>query len=256
MTLRVLIADDEPLARGRLRELLLAEQDVRLVGECSSGKETLNAVGKESPHLLLLDIRMPEMDGFEVVRALGTNRLPIIVFVTAYDQYALRAFDACAVDYLLKPFDCERFREALRRAREMVKVGGSRQSAAEILDVVAALKAPPKSIERFAVRSGGRVVFVKAREIEWIQSADNYAELHLGNTVHLLRQSLGALEQQLPPNSFLRISRSVIVNLDRVKELRPKSHGDFVIVLRDGTRFPGSRNYRAGLPMLSGSWEI
>jgi two-component system LytT family response regulator len=251
MILRVLIADDEPLARGRLRELLLAEPDVEIVGECSSGKETLKAVRKESPHLLLLDIRMPELDGFEVVRALGTDRLPIIVFVTAYDQYALRAFEACAVDFLLKPFDRERFRESLRRAREMARRGGQRKSGAEILDVVAALKARPKLTDRFAVRSGGRVIFVKTREIEWVQSADNYAELHVGNTVLLLRQSLGALQQQLPPDSFFRISRSVIVNLDRVKELHPKSHGDFLIVLKDGTRLPGSRNYRAGLPMLS-----
>jgi len=251
MTLRVLIADDERLARGRLRELLQAEPNVEIVGECTNGRETLQAIERETPHLVLLDVRMPELDGFEVIRALGRNRHPLIVFVTAHDQYALRAFEAHATDYLLKPFDRDRFRDTIRRAREIAERGTKRNEVQEVLDVIAAIKTPAKPVERFAVRSGGRVLLVKTDEIEWIQSADNYAELHVGGAVHLLRQSLGTLGQQLPAGKFLRISRSLIVNLDQVKELRSRSHGDFLVILRNGTRLSGSRTYRSGLRALS-----
>jgi two-component system LytT family response regulator len=247
MTLRVLIADDEPLARERLRQLLQEEPGVEIVGECATGTETVKAIQNESPHLVLLDVRMPELDGFEVIRALGVGRLPTIIFVTAHDEFALRAFEAHAADYLLKPFDRERFQKALCRAREIALRGGENNLVDELLGVIAALKTPPQAVERFAIRSGGRIVFVKPGEIEWIRSADNYSELHVGGTVHLLRQTLAALEQQLPPIKFVRISRSLMVNVDHIKEFRPKSHGDYLVVLYDGIKLSASRNYREGI---------
>ncbi len=252
MILRVLIADDEELARERLRKLLQAEPAIEIVGECATGSETLKAIRSKSPHLVLLDVRMPELDGFEVIRALDAGRLPVIVFVTAHDQFALRAFEAHAVDYLLKPFDRERFRQSLGRVRLMVQQGGEYRRVEEILSGIAASTASQKGIERFAIRLGGRISFVKPAEIEWIQSADNYSELHVGETVHLLRQTLGSLENQLSSTKFARISRSLIVNVDCIKEIHPRSHGDYVVILQDSTRLSASRNYRNGLLRLLG----
>jgi len=252
MTLRVLIADDEPLARERLRELLEAEPAIEIVGECATGGETVQAIQNELPDLVLLDVRMPEMDGFEVIRALDGKSLPIIIFVTAHDQFALRAFETQAADYLLKPFDRERFRQSLSRAREIAQRGGARRRVEEIIAANPVLDAVPKETERFAIRSGGRILFVKADEIEWIQSADNYSELHVGQTAHLLRQSLSALAEELPAAKFARISRSLIVNVERIQEIRSKSHGDYMVILKNGTRLSASRNYRAGLLQLLG----
>jgi two-component system LytT family response regulator len=252
MTLRVLIADDEPLARERLRQLLLAEPGIEIVGECATGTETVEAIRNGSPHLVLLDVQMPGMDGFEVIRALDMDRLPIIIFVTAHDQFALRAFENHAADYLLKPFDRERFQKALGRARELTQRGGEYRAAKEILGAVAALKAHRKGVDRFAIRSEGRILFVKPDEIEWIQSADNYSELHVGKTVHLLRQTLTTFEKQLATANFVRISRSLIVNVNCISEIRPKSHGDYLVILQDGTELSASRNYRVGLQRILG----
>lgn len=252
MTLRVLIADDELLARERLRRLLEEEPGIEIVGECSTGSETVRAIQRDSPHLVLLDIGMPELDGFEVIRAVGTERLPAIVFVTAHDRFALRAFEAHAADYLLKPFDRERLQKALDRARDITRRRGAYQPVEELLGLVAGLKALPRTVERFAIRTGGRIVFVAPEEIDWIQSANNYSEFHVGSTVHMLRKTLGALERQLPPAKFVRISRSHMVNIDRIKEVRPKSHGDYSVVAPDGTELPGSRNYRDRLQGLLG----
>jgi two-component system LytT family response regulator len=252
MTLRVLIADDERLARERLRQLLESEPGVEIAGECATGTEAVQAIQNQSPHLVFLDVRMPELDGFEVIRALGRDRLPIIIFVTAHDQFALRAFEAHAADYLLKPFDRERFQRALARAWEIRKGRLRYPPLEEMIGVVAALKAPPKGVERFAIRSGGRILFVTPDEIEWIRSADNYTELHVGQAVHLLRQTMGGLAHRLPPNEFVRISRSIIVNVARIKELQPKSHGDYLVILEDGRKLAASRNYRDALLKLLG----
>lgn len=252
MILRVLIADDEPLARQRLRQLLRAESDIHIVGECATGTETVQAIEKESPDVVLLDVRMPELDGFEVIQTLPQDRLPAFIFVTAHDRFALRAFEARALDFLLKPFDQDRLQEALQRARAAVKRGRNGHESSHLSKVLKALRGRAQSVKRIEVRSGGRIFFVHADLIDWIQSSDNYVELHVGSAVHLVRGTLGALEEQLRSERFARINRSLIVNADRIKELRTKSHGDYLVVLWDGQELCGSRNYRKGLLQLLG----
>jgi two-component system, LytTR family, response regulator len=250
MKIRTLIVDDEALARDRLRQLLEHEPEIEIVGECADGRQAVKAIHRELPDLIFLDIRMPELDGFGVLAAIGAEAAPLIVFVTAYDQFALRAFDVHAVDYLLKPFDRERFQTALRRALEQLKhrEGGAierRQSA-----LLADLKPAPRPAERLAVKSGGRVVFVKINDIDWIEAAHNYVELHAGKESHLLRETLNAIEARLAPEIFVRISRSVIVNVERIKELQPLFHGEYTVTLHNGTRLTLSRRYRDKLPQL------
>ncbi len=245
MKIRTLIADDEPLARKRLCQLLQNEPDIELVGECADGREAVAAIRKTSPELLFLDVQMPELDGFGVLEAMGTGPMPVIVFVTAHDQFALRAFEVHAVDYLLKPFDQERFQKALRRAIEQVR---SRDPEA-IRQRQSALLTDVQSTQ-LAVKSGGRVVWVKLDEIDWIGSADNYAELHVGAKSHLLRETLVALETRLAPEKFVRISRSAIVNAERIKELHRLFYGGYELVLHDGTRLTLSRRFRDKLKQL------
>jgi len=249
MKIRTLIVDDEPLARHRLRQLLQGEPEVELLGECSDGREALAAIQKTPPDLIFLDVQMPELDGFGVIEAMGSGPIPVIVFVTAHDRFALRAFEVHAVDYLLKPFDRERFRKALSRAVDRVRNrdGGALQSRQAAM--LAELK-PPASTDRLAVKSAGHVVWIKLEEIDWIGSADNYAELHLGAKSHLLRETLGALEDRLPPDRFLRISRSAIINTHRIKELQRLFYGGFEVVLHNGTRLTLSRRYRGKLKQL------
>jgi two-component system LytT family response regulator len=248
--LRVLIADDELLARERLRHLLQEEKDVEIVAECASGIETIQAIRDHTPDIVFLDVRMPGLDGFGVIEKLGKVSLPIFIFVTAHEEFALRAFAASAVDYLLKPFDRQRLHKALLRARETVNQRRDHQGMGEIARLLAGLKTRPKPVQRFAVRSQGRVVFVETGRIDWIRGADNYSELHVGESTHLLRQTLASLERDLPENQFIRISRSLIVNLDSVREFRSSSHGDFHVLLHDGTRLSASRNYRERLRRL------
>jgi two-component system LytT family response regulator len=250
MTLRVLIADDEPLARQRLRRFLAADADVEIIGESSTGPETIQAIQAGAPDLVLLDIRMPELDGFEVIRAVGSERAPAVVFVTAHDHYALKAFETHAVDYLLKPVDRDRLQLALRRVRDAIGRNDGTGPVETILGMVAGMTSKPKAAERFAIRSGGRIVFVSPAEIDWIGGANNYTEFHVGPAVHLYRQTLNALERQLPSEDFIRISRSHMVNMRSIREIRSKTHGDYWIVLHDGTELPGSRNYRDRLPGL------
>jgi two-component system, LytTR family, response regulator len=201
---------------------------------------------------VLLDVLMPEMDGFEVVRALREDYRPAIVFVTAHDRFAVRAFEVEAIDYLLKPFDRDRLQAVLRRAREVARQNREPRAAAEVFRALTALQAGSKPVDRIAITSGTRVIFWKVIEIEWIRSADNYTELHLGDTVHLLRKTISTLEQELPSGQFLRIGRSLMVNLECVREIRPKSHGDYVVVLQNGEELTGSRNYRDELQKLLG----
>jgi len=248
--LRVLIADDEPLARQRLRQFLASESNIEIVAECANGNDTVLFARKTSPDLVLLDVQMPELDGLEVIQRLGKDRLPVIIFVTAHDQYAVRAFEAHAVDYLLKPFDRERFRKALNRAREVLLGYREHLATATLCELVAALKSRRKPLESLTIKSAGRFSFVKISQIDWIRGADNYVELHVKGLVHLLRQPIGKLEQQLPADQFVRISRSLLVNLDRVKEMRSKSHGDYFLILQDGTKLTAGRTYRATLQRL------
>jgi two-component system LytT family response regulator len=252
MKIRTLITDDEALARDRLRKLLEEETDVEIVGECADGRQALDFIQRESPDLVFLDVQMPELDGFGVLAALPAERLPAVVFVTAHDKFALRAFEVHAVDYLLKPFDRERFQTALRRARHHVQHRQSGELTQRLTALLAEIKPGVKHLERLAVKSGGRVLFLKTDEIDWIEAADNYVSLHVGNETHLHRETMSSLEELLPPAKFLRISRSTIVNVDRIKELQPLFHGEYAVLLRNGTRLTLSRSYRDKLNQLLG----
>jgi two-component system LytT family response regulator len=250
MKIRTLIVDDESLARDRLRQLLGKEPEVELVGECADGREAVAFIQKSPPDLVFLDIQMPELDGFSVLAELSGKPMPVIVFVTAHDKFALRAFEVHAVDYLLKPFDRERFQKALGRALEQVKNREGRALIEKQAALLAELKPTAKSPERLAVKSAGLVLWVTLAEVDWIGSADNYAELHVGTKSHLMRDTLSALETRLDPNVFVRISRSIIVNAKRIKELKRLFYGGCEITLQSGMKLTLSRRYRDKLKQL------
>jgi two-component system, LytTR family, response regulator len=241
---RVLVADDEPLARERLRMLLTSEPWLELVAECQNGIEAIDAIQALGPDLVFLDVQMPGATGFEVIEAVGPENMPPVVFVTAYDQYALRAFDVRALDYLLKPFDRERFQQALSRARQRAGTSGPGELERRLLALMQDLKQTPHRVDRFVVKSGGRVYFVRAEEIDWIESAGNYVKLHVGGETHLLRETMTAIETQLDPEAFFRIHRCHIVNIERVRELQPSFNGEYVVFLKNGARLTLSRGYR------------
>ncbi len=239
-----LIVDDERLARLRLRHLLSNETGFEIVGECANGRETLAFLENNDVDLIFLDVQMPEMDGFAVLDALGPDVMPATVFVTAYDEYAVKAFEVRALDYLLKPFDQARFRKTIERVREHLE-GKERPSLRdELRTLLEDMKTQRSAGDRFAVRTGGRVRFVRAVEIDWIEAADNYVCLHAGEQTHLLRETMNAIETKLDPSRFLRIHRSAIVNVDRVKELQPLFRGDYTLILDTGAELTLSRNYR------------
>ena len=247
MRLRTLIVDDEPLARRRLRTLLRDEPRVDVVGECEDGPSAVAACQEHSPDLVLLDVQMPGMSGFDVIRKLGVRRSPAVVFVTAYDQYALQAFEAHAIDYLLKPFDRRRLRQAIERAARLV--GGHEDLARRLQALVSAVDAK-QGLERIAVKARGRVYFVRVEGLDWIEAQGHYLALHVGSDTHLVRETIGGIEERLDPARFVRVHRSAIVNLDRVKELRPSFHGEYVIELRNGTRVTTGRAYSARVQRL------
>ncbi len=229
--IRALVVDDEPLARSNLAVLLRLDPEIENVGECGSGQEGLEEIRSKKPDLVFLDVQMPECDGFDVLELLGNDLPPAIVFVTAYDQYAVRAFDAGALDYLLKPFDNARFDRALARAKERVLAG----------------KDLPRKIDRLPIKSSGQVLFLKISEIDWIEAADYYACLHVGPKTHLLRRSMSELERDLDPAAFCRIHRSTIVNLERVRNLKLGEDGEYEVLLGNGTSLRMSRGYRKQL---------
>jgi two-component system LytT family response regulator len=234
---KIVIADDEPPARKTIRLLARRDPEVTIAAECRNGEEALDAVHEEKPDILFLDIQMPRLDGFDVLELLGEDAPPAIVFVTAYDQYAIRAFEVHAVDYLLKPFTDERFDKALARAKDLVRHG--------MRDKLSRLTTSHRAFtQRFMVRTAGRIVFLKAQEIDWIEAADYYARLHAGAHSYLIRESMNDLAASLDPASFVRIHRSTIVNLDRVREMRPLFRGELVVVLQDGTQLRMSRSRR------------
>jgi two-component system, LytTR family, response regulator len=251
-SVRVLIVDDEPLARERIRALLEPEADIEIVGQCSDGLEAVAAIQKLSPDLVFLDAQMPELDGFGVIKMVGAAQMPAVIFVTAYDQYALRAFDVHALDYLLKPFDRERFEVALSRARAQIQHERNGVLNQRLMALLRDLKPDARSLDRLVIKSGGRVFFLKSEEIDWIEAAGNYLRLHVGQQSHLLRETMSAMEARLDPRLFLRIHRSVIVNVERIKELHPLFHGEYTVTLRDGTRLTLSRSYRDRLQELLG----
>ena len=229
--LRALVVDDEPLARSNVVLLLRENPEVELLGEYGTASEGLEAIRRLKPDLVFLDVRMPECDGFDILEMLGADAPPSVIFVTAYDEYALKAFEAGALDYLLKPFSNARFARALQRAGERI----------------AARKGLPARMERIAVKTAGRVTFLNVSEIDWIEAADYYVSLHVGRKTHLLRRSMTELESDLDPARFCRIHRSTIVNLERVRELRFDGDGEYEIVLEDATKLRLSRRYRKDL---------
>jgi two-component system LytT family response regulator len=245
--IRVLIADDEPLARERLRMLLQPEDWLEVVEEVGDGLAAIAAIQKVRPDLVFLDVQMPGATGFDVIEAIGPDHMPFVVFVTAYDKYALKAFDVHAIDYLLKPFDKERFLSGLARARQQIERRSSGELERRLLELMQDLKPPSARIDRFVIKSGGRVFFVRAEEIDWIEAAGNYVKLHVGNDAHLFRETMNALEARLNPDTFYRIHRSHIVNIERVRELQPWFNGEYVVFLKDGTRLTLSRGYREKL---------
>ncbi|HKS21272.1 MAG TPA: LytTR family DNA-binding domain-containing protein [Thermoanaerobaculia bacterium] len=239
--IRTLIVDDEPLARRRIRKLLARDAEVQTIRECANGYEALDAIDEEMPDLVFLDVQMPEMDGFAVLQRFDGERLPLVIFVTAYDQYALRAFDVSAVDYLLKPFDRKRFEQALRKAK-------SRLATSErTLALLEELRAQSTHLERLVVKSGGRAFFLKTEEIDWIEAEGKYVRLHAGQKSYLLRESIGTLGAQLDAKTFLRIHRSTIVNMNSVGELQPWFNCEYRVILRDGTQLMLSRGCRKRL---------
>lgn len=244
--IRVLLVDDEPLVRRGLRSLLAEEAGVEIVGEARNGAEAVSLIQDEAPDLVFLDVQMPGLDGLGVLAALAPEDRPAVVFVTAFDQYAVRAFDLHAVDYLLKPFDPPRFRTALERARERLRPGARAAGQEALSGLLAELQRQTGTggPDRLAVREGGRIVLVPVEEIDWIEAADNYVRLHRGNRYHLLRESLGRLEETLDPRRFARIHRSAMVNLSRVKALEPAPGGEYDVILTDGRRLTLSRSYR------------
>jgi two-component system LytT family response regulator len=249
--IRVLIVDDEPIARRGIRQHLRGEGDLEVIGESGDGAAAIDAITELTPDLVFLDIQMPEVGGFDVVEAIGVARLPAVVFVTAYDEHALRAFDVHAVDYVLKPIDRHRFRTAVERARRRLSHAPGqldRRIAAALED----LGRPAQDYaKRLAIKGGGRVILVDVDEVDRLEAAGNYVEVHSGARHHLVRETMASLEARLDPARFVRVSRSSIVNAERVRELQPMFNGDFVVVLRDGTRVAGSRRYRAALDMLT-----
>lgn len=250
MIIRTLIVDDEPLARLGLRLLAGDEPDLDIIGECESGPDALVAIDRDRPALVFLDVQMPEMDGFELLAKLPSDRLPLVIFTTAYNQHAVRAFEAHALDYLLKPIRPARFRESVARARAQLGNQQAGAAARGLLDLLSAQQGARPAcpavpfLTRLTIKSNDRVVVVKTVDIDSIESAGNYVAVNVGKESHILRETLNVLESQLDPEKFFRISRSAIVNLDRVKELQPMFKGEHVIVLHNGKRLAMTRGLR------------
>ena len=244
MTLRTLIVDDEPLARERVRMMLGMHDDVAVIGEVGDGQQAIDAIRQERPDLVFLDVQMPSVDGFGVLRALEGEIMPYVVFVTAYDQYALKAFEVHALDYVLKPFNAERFSQALHRARAAITRRDDVEGSVDkdrLRTLVASLTAEQREKQRIVVKSSGRVFFVKVDDIDWIEAEGNYVRLHMAAQSHLLRETMKGMESVLDTSQFIRIHRSTIVNADRIRELQPLFHGEYAVILRDGTRLVASR---------------
>jgi len=244
MKLRALIVDDEPLAREWVRGAVAEDQELEVIGECGNGFEAAEAIWRLKPDLVFLDVQMPGLDGFGVLEALSPEEIPAIVFVTAFDQYAVRAFEAQAVDYLMKPFSRERLEEAVRRVRELMKgrsLEDFRESIGKIVEKIRRDRSYPEWV---LLKAEGKNVFVKVKDIDWIESSRNNVRIHVGQTIYLLHETTSAIAQRLDPKKFLRIHRSSIVNIERIKELHPWFNGDYAVILRDGTQLTLSASYR------------
>ncbi len=251
MPLTTLLVDDEPLAREGLRILLSRDPEIASIHEAKDGREAVAAIRDTKPDLVFLDVQMPEMDGFSVIKEVGAERMPAVVFVTAHDQYAIQAFDINAIDYLLKPVTEERFTQALARAKSRMRLAPADEASRQILSLLETIASPRRHLKRLAVRSAGKTVFVDLDEVDWIEAAENYVQLHTGRTGHLLHVAMNTLEKSLDPEVFVRIHRSIIVNVRRVKELQPALHGEYVLTLQSGVRLQSGRVYSQKVKALS-----
>jgi len=253
--IRTLIVDDEPLARDKIRMFLERDPEIEIIGECVDGHHAVASIEKSNPDLVFLDIQMPGKDGFEVLRTVGVDRVSAVIFVTAYDEYALRAFEFHALDYLLKPFAANRFQDALSRAKSQLRVEQAAPFRKQLMTLLGNVDGASRYISRLVVKTSGRIVFLKVEEIDWIEAAGNYLTLHVGTASHLIRETMNDLESRLDPAQFLRIHRSTIVNIDRIREMQPLFHGDFTVILMNGTRLMLSRNYKSRLPRHLGKTD-
>ena len=246
--IRTLIVDDEPLAREKIRMFLERDSEIEVIGECVDGVHAVASIEESSPDLVFLDIQMPGKDGFEVLKAVGVDRVAAVIFVTAYDEHALRAFEFHALDYLLKPFAANRFQGALTRAKAQLLTESPEPFKKQLKTLLGSVDGDSRYIRRLVVKTGGRIVFLKVEEIDWIEAAGNYLTLHVGTTSHLIRETMNDLESRIDPAQFIRIHRSTIVNIDRIREMQPLFHGDLTVILMNGTRLMLSRNYKSRLP--------
>ena len=253
--IRVVIADDERLARQKIRTLLESEPNISVVAECQDGRQTVSAINCFRPDLLLLDIQMPDLDGFQVLNEIPAQELPAVIFTSAYDQYAIRAFEAHALDYLLKPFDRERLHNAIQRARADLFKSENGDITHKLLELLSHIKsgtsaAAADSQNRLVIRAKGRVIFLDLEEIDWVEAAANYVRLNVGKESYLLRETISRTSERLDPNDFIRIHRSTIVNVRKIKELIPVNSGEYVVVLKSGKELSCSRGYRALLQRI------
>ena len=258
MKIKTLIVDDEPLAREAIRDLLQTQPDFRIVGECETGRQSVEAILSIHPDLVLLDVQMPEMDGFQVIQCVTPQRMPLTIFVTAYDSYALKAFEMHALDYVLKPFEEERLLQALQRAKVYLNQSRNQEITDRLLELLryhtsrsgVSSPTPAVHLERLVIRSRGRVLFLSVREVDWIQAEGSYVRLHLGNKSYVQRTTMGTLQQQLDSRHFVRIHRSTIVNIEHISEIKPWPTGEYVIIMRNGKELTLSRGYRDSLQLL------
>jgi Response regulator of the LytR/AlgR family len=248
--IRAVIVDDEELGRDRIQTLLSLQPDVDIVGVCADGASALETIERAQPDLVFLDVQMPGMDGFEVIENLDPERVPAVVFVTAHDGHAIRAFEIHALDFLLKPFDQTRFEKALERARTQIATKQGPMVDPRLAQFLDELREERKYQERLIVKSSGRVFFVRTEEIDWVEASGNYVKIHTKTEAHLLRESMKNMEAKLDPKTFVRIHRSAIVNIDRIKELEPWFHGEYIVIMRDGTRLTASRVFSDRLSAL------
>jgi len=251
--IRALVVDDEPLARDMIREMLENDSDVEIVAECPNGREAVDGIKSLKPDLVFLDVQMPELGGFEVLESFDAQATPYVIFVTAYDQYAVRAFEVHAFDYLLKPFDRERFDAAWQRVKEQIKLDQGGERERHILALLEELKTGPRHLERLVIKNGGRVFFLNVDDVHCIESEGNYVRVYDNQKGYLLRETITSLEEQLDPRQFRRIHRSAIVKIDKIKEMQPWFHGEYRVIMENGKQLTLSRNYRANFQRLVGN---
>ncbi len=250
--IRALIVDDEILARTKIARFLKEMPNIEIVEECSNGLEAVQSIVRHQPDLVFLDIQMPELDGFGVIQTIGVQQMPMVIFVTAYDQYAIQAFENQAIDYLLKPFNAQRFVSAVERASQMIRRHSKNEFDERLDDLLKKLQDRSPYLERIMIKATSRIYFLRVEDIEWIEAAGNYAVIHIGNETHLLRETMNNLEAKLNPSKYLRIHRSTIVNFDQIQEMQPDVNGDYIVVLKNGKQLTMSRRNREKLHKIIG----